>query len=121
MSLRYLGVIAKEPVASAAPRAPTPAKSATPPERRPPESAVPLATPSGKEQGADGAPLANGAENVRVPDLRGTSPRQAVKALFGLGLTPSMQGTGRLLRQDPEAGAMLAPGSTVTLVFEPSS
>jgi cell division protein FtsI (penicillin-binding protein 3) len=126
MSLRYLGVMSKEPVASPAARTPLLAKSASAPaERRPaapPESGTPIAAKPALGPIVDGARLASsGADNVRVPDLRGASPRQAVKALFGLGLTPSMQGTGRLLRQDPEAGAMLAPGSTVTLVFEPSS
>jgi hypothetical protein len=126
MSLRYLGVMSKEPVASSAARTPLLAKSASAPaERRPaapPESGTPIAAKPALGPIVDGARLASsGADNVRVPDLRGASPRQAVKALFGLGLTPSMQGTGRLLRQDPEAGAMLAPGSTVTLVFEPSS
>jgi cell division protein FtsI (penicillin-binding protein 3) len=114
MSLRYLGVMSKEPpTAAVIPRASATAKTiAAPAERRPvPRAESPAAVASGSI----------GGEGVRVPDLRGASPRQAVKTIFGLGLTPSMQGSGKLLRQDPEAGAMLAPGSTVTLVFEPSS
>jgi len=126
MSLRYLGVMSKEPVASLPPRVPVLAKpsSAPPLDRRPAaqpaQSAAAVARPLVGPI-TDGARLTSTADNVRVPDLRGASPRQAVRALFGLGLVPSMQGTGRLLRQDPEAGAMLAPGSTITLVFEPSS
>lgn len=56
---------------------------------------------------------------VRVPDLLGLPPREAVKTTVGLGLAPSIEGTGRLSRQEPPAGTVLPKGSPVKLVFEP--
>jgi cell division protein FtsI (penicillin-binding protein 3) len=124
MSLRYLGVTSKEPVSSLSPRAAGSAKSATaagdvPKSSRGPAPGTPAVPVAVAPLAAPLAPTA--AQTIRVPDLRGASPRQAIKAIFGLGLNPSLQGTGKLARQDPEAGAMIAPGSTIILFFEPSS
>jgi cell division protein FtsI (penicillin-binding protein 3) len=73
---------------------------------QPPASAV---TPS--------APMKPG--ESRVPDLSGLPAREAVKTAIGLGLSPSIEGTGRLTRQTPPAGTVLPRGSTVKLFFEP--
>lgn len=63
------------------------------------------------------APMRPG--EARVPDFSGWPTREAVKTAVGLGLTPSVEGTGRLSRQDPPAGTVLPKGSTVKLYFEP--
>jgi cell division protein FtsI (penicillin-binding protein 3) len=63
------------------------------------------------------APLKSG--EVRLPDLAGFPAREAVKAALGLGLVPSVEGTGRLSRQEPPPGSVLPKGSSVKLVFEP--
>jgi cell division protein FtsI (penicillin-binding protein 3) len=58
---------------------------------------------------------------AKVPDLAGLPLRDAVKATLGLGLTPAVEGSGRLARQEPPAGTVLPKGSTVKLIFEPST
>jgi cell division protein FtsI (penicillin-binding protein 3) len=63
------------------------------------------------------APLRVG--EVRVPDMTGFPAREAVKTAIGLGLVPSVEGTGRLAKQEPPAGTVLPNGSGVKLVFEP--
>jgi cell division protein FtsI (penicillin-binding protein 3) len=115
MSLRYLGVVSKEGAAlAAASPAAASATAARPPI--PPALIAPVVADA-----AEMARIAPSGGPIRLPDLRGSSARQAAKVVFGLGLVPSVQGTGRLSRQEPEPGAMLAPGSTVTLFFQPSS
>lgn len=56
---------------------------------------------------------------VRLPDLAGMPPREAIKTIVGMGLAPTIEGTGRLARQDPPAGAVVPKGASVKLVFEP--
>lgn len=63
------------------------------------------------------APLRTG--EVRVPDMTGLPAREAVRSAIGLGLVPSVEGTGRLSRQEPPPGSVLPKGSSVKLVFEP--
>lgn len=63
------------------------------------------------------APLRTG--EVRLPDMTGLPAREAVKTAIGLGLMPSVEGTGRLSRQEPPAGSVLPKGSGVKLIFEP--
>jgi len=65
------------------------------------------------------APLRSG--EVRVPDLTGLPAREAVKSLAAIGLGASLEGTGRIARQEPPPGSVLAKGSAVKLVFEPPS
>lgn len=77
------------------------------------------ATPNASASPAASAPLKSG--EVRVPDLAGLPAREAVKATIGLGLLPSVEGTGRLMRQEPAAGTPLPRGASVRLVFEPPS
>jgi cell division protein FtsI (penicillin-binding protein 3) len=59
--------------------------------------------------------------DARVPDLLSLPLREVVKTLVGLGLTPVVEGSGRLTRQEPAAGTVLPKGSSVRLVFEPAS
>jgi cell division protein FtsI (penicillin-binding protein 3) len=61
------------------------------------------------------------AGEVRVPDLAGYPARDAIKAVVGLGLAPSIEGTGRLSRQEPTAGSVVTKGTAMKLVFEPST
>jgi cell division protein FtsI (penicillin-binding protein 3) len=63
------------------------------------------------------APLAKG--EVRLPDLTGFPLREAIKTALGMGLLPTVEGTGRLARQEPPAGSVLPKGSSVKLIFEP--
>jgi cell division protein FtsI (penicillin-binding protein 3) len=65
------------------------------------------------------APLKGG--EARVPDLSAMPLRQAVKVTIGLGLTPVVQGTGRVSRQEPPAGTVLPKGASIKLLFEPST
>lgn len=65
------------------------------------------------------APMKRG--ETRVPDFAGWPQREAVKAAYGLGLAPSVEGTGRLAKQEPPAGTVLPRGAAVRLIFEPPS
>jgi cell division protein FtsI (penicillin-binding protein 3) len=63
------------------------------------------------------APLKAG--ELRVPDLTGLPQREAVKSAAALGLDPSVEGTGRLARQEPPPGTVLPKGAPLKLIFEP--
>jgi len=56
---------------------------------------------------------------VATPDLAGYPVREAIQRLVSEGLSPRIEGSGRVLRQDPPAGAVVPRGQTVTLVLEP--
>lgn len=51
--------------------------------------------------------LAQGAEGVVMPDVRGLSLRKAMQALQQYGLKPQIKGSGMVVRQSPQAGAPL--------------
>jgi cell division protein FtsI/penicillin-binding protein 2 len=53
-----------------------------------------------------------------MPDLRGTSARDAVRMLAQLGLSARIEGRGIVISQSPEAGVPLERGSTCTLVLD---
>jgi cell division protein FtsI (penicillin-binding protein 3) len=80
-------------------------------EARAPEPKGGAVTPS--------APLKSG--EARVPDLAALPLREAVKVLVGLGLSPVIEGSGRVARQEPPAGTVLPKGATIKLIFEPST
>ena len=61
------------------------------------------------------------AGEAKVPDFAGWPQREAVKTVLGLGLVPTVEGTGRLSKQQPPAGTVLPKGSTIKLVFEPTT
>ena len=52
-----------------------------------------------------------------MPDLRGLSSRQAVGSVTSLGLVPRTSGSGFVIQQSPEPGAMLIPGESATLTL----
>lgn len=61
------------------------------------------------------------AGEAKVPDFAGWPLREAVKASIGIGLVPTVEGSGRLSKQEPPPGAVLPKGSTIKLIFEPST
>jgi cell division protein FtsI (penicillin-binding protein 3) len=70
------------------------------------------------------APTSNAparAGEAKVPDFSGWPVRDAVKTAIGMGLVPSVEGSGRLSKQEPPAGTVLPKGSTIKLIFEPST
>jgi cell division protein FtsI (penicillin-binding protein 3) len=114
-SLRYLGVmpevktaklksIAKEDDPAA------PVLAAFKPEP------VPAAPPSAQPVLGPPSPV-----SVKVPDLTGQPAKEAVRAMGALGLVPEIEGTGRLVRQNPSPGTQLPKGASVRLVFEPGN
>jgi cell division protein FtsI (penicillin-binding protein 3) len=113
MALRYLGVT---------PKGTSPVKLAEVSERAKDrdQARALLGEPRAPEPRASPvAALPARAGEARVPDMTGLPAREAVKTAIGLGLVPSVQGTGRLARQVPPAGTVLPKGSGVTLYFEP--
>jgi|RhiMetdeSRZDD1v2_1073273.scaffolds.fasta_scaffold26211_3 cell division protein FtsI (penicillin-binding protein 3) len=60
---------------------------------------------------ADGPP-------ATVPDLRGMSARDAIRALVKLGMNARASGDGVVVSQEPAAGAPLEPGTVCRLVLD---
>jgi cell division protein FtsI (penicillin-binding protein 3) len=52
-----------------------------------------------------------------VPDLRGMSGRDALRALAQVGLTARLQGTGVVVDQQPPAGSPLESGANCLLIL----
>jgi hypothetical protein len=98
-------------------KAPDPARAAHDALRGAPRSAETDDDDDGGAPSRATAPA--GAEQVRVPELTGLPMRAALQALLQLGLRPVVDGTGRVERTEPAAGASLGKGSEVTVVFEP--
>jgi len=61
---------------------------------------------------------ADGTGGWVLPDLTGRSVRAAVGALAPGGLQVAVEGEGRLVAQNPPAGAAVLPGTTVSLRFD---
>jgi cell division protein FtsI (penicillin-binding protein 3) len=59
--------------------------------------------------------------SVKVPDATSMGARDAVRVITQAGLVPQIEGSGRLVRQNPAAGAAVPRGSSVRLMFEPAS
>jgi cell division protein FtsI (penicillin-binding protein 3) len=114
MSLRYLGVVPKgsSPASIAKVGAENDPAVATYEVLRQAQGEPPV-----RELPTPSAPTPAG--SVRLPDMKGLSLREAAKVAFGLGLKPSLEGTGTLSRQDPPPGAVLSKGASVKLFFEP--
>jgi DNA-binding FadR family transcriptional regulator len=53
-----------------------------------------------------------------VPDVRGFSAREAMRALARLGLSARMRGDGIVVEQVPEPGTPLEPGVLCALELE---
>ncbi|MBX3233109.1 MAG: transpeptidase family protein [Labilithrix sp.] len=112
-SLRYLGVppsnakpAVKQVKGSDAEPALIAAK-AEPPKPEPPAPPTPV-----------GPPLPN---SIKVPDAAGMGARDAVRTVGALGLVPVVEGSGKLVKQVPSAGTAVPKGTSVRLVFEPST
>ena len=58
-----------------------------------------------------------GEGNVRVPDVIGVAAREAVRHLLGATLMPQVRGSGFVMSQLPEPGAVVPKGATVSLVL----
>jgi cell division protein FtsI (penicillin-binding protein 3) len=129
-SLRYLGVPpsnsapkiknvarteAPDPTLTRADLAPVPAGPPPPPVMTPPVVTPPAPAPSAS---VAGPPLPSSA---KVPDTAGMGARDAIRAVGAAGLVPVVEGSGKLVRQVPPAGAAVPKGSSVRLVFEPAS
>jgi beta-lactam-binding protein with PASTA domain len=50
-----------------------------------------------------------------MPDLRGLSAREAIRALTSVGMTARVTGQGFVLEQSPAPGSLLVPGDTCAL------
>jgi cell division protein FtsI (penicillin-binding protein 3) len=59
-----------------------------------------------------------GRGKVKVPELGGMPLRAAIQTVLAKGLVPVVQGSGRLARTEPAAGASVPKGSSLLLVFE---
>ncbi len=59
-----------------------------------------------------------GEGEVLVPDLTGQTVRQALLALRSVGLTFLVEGTGQVVAQSPEPGAVVPTGARVRLILE---
>ena len=55
------------------------------------------------------------AQSGVMPDLRGLSSREAVRSVTGLGLVPRTSGSGFVIQQSPDPGALLVPGEAAML------
>jgi len=60
-----------------------------------------------------------GADTLRVPELLHHSLRDALAELTRCGLTPTVEGSGFVVGQDPRPGVRVPAGSRVRLVAEP--
>lgn len=56
---------------------------------------------------------------AEVPDLTGYPARTAILKASSAGLFPQIEGTGRVLRQEPAAGAVVTKGTIIKIVLEP--
>jgi cell division protein FtsI (penicillin-binding protein 3) len=121
MALRYLGVppdgadATKKLADVGSGKKDDPASSAYDVVREAKGTVVPVAAV------APGKRRAPKAGEVETPDLSGYPARNAVKQLVDAGLFPKIEGSGRVLRQDPPAGSVVSRGTTVTITLEPPS
>jgi beta-lactam-binding protein with PASTA domain len=53
-----------------------------------------------------------------VPDLRGMSAREAMRALVALGLTPRLSGDGFVVSQDPPPGSPVVQDGECLIVLD---
>lgn len=60
-----------------------------------------------------------GESEARVPDLMGKTARASVMAIFGAGLVGSLEGSGRVVGQDPPPGMVVPTGTPVRVFLAP--
>jgi cell division protein FtsI (penicillin-binding protein 3) len=58
---------------------------------------------------------------IRVPNMIGWPMRDVIHQVGELGLSPQVQGTGLLSKQEPAPGQSLEKGAALKLQFEPAS
>ena len=58
--------------------------------------------------------------DVKVPDLKGMTIREASDTLSSYGLKVNIKGDGFCVTQDPPAGSKVKPGSIISLRFKPN-
>jgi len=102
-SLRYLGVA---PTVDAAP----PVMIA----RHVEEGPLPIANAAASPQ----VSFVSDALGGSMPDLRGLSARDAIRALVKVGLSPRITGDGIVVSQDPEPGAVVGDTTTAMVHLE---
>jgi hypothetical protein len=116
-TLRHLGVVADDPTVGEDLRAHKPAQkpadaklaaASSSDQQEPLAAATPEAPPE---------PIAE--DQRRVPELLGQTARAAIVGAQRADLQLSLSGSGLVRTQQPEAGAVVAAGSTVTVVLEP--
>jgi cell division protein FtsI (penicillin-binding protein 3) len=118
MTLRYLGVRPKGTKSMTLNEVAAQAKGEDPAGKT--YAAVARAeAPAITDLGGPVAPPAKG--SVAVPEVARLPMRVAVEAVIGAGLTPAIEGSGKLTRTDPPAGTRVAKGARVVLVFEPET
>ena len=66
---------------------------------------------------ANAGPAVDLARSGLMPDLRGLSARDAIRALTQIGMTARMSGSGFVLEQAPAAGSILVPGAACSLTL----
>ncbi len=67
------------------------------------------------------APVKDEKGRTLMPELRGTSMREAMERLGGMAVPMRIKGTGYVQSQTPQAGTPLGTSSTIELAFSPSS
>jgi cell division protein FtsI (penicillin-binding protein 3) len=59
------------------------------------------------------------AGEVLVPDLSGYPAREAIQRALAIGLVPSLDGSGRVLRTEPPASEVVKAGTRILITLEP--
>ena len=103
---------------------PAPAAAPTPPPAAPaPPPATPEAPPAPNEPPKPEEPTTPPASTVKVPDVIGKSVREAISTLKDAKLkvsyvfAPSDGDYLKVIKQDPDAGTTVDPGTTVTITI----
>ncbi len=104
--MKMLGVPPAATAVASAPAAPAPAAD------EPDEAEGPPPVEETSHQAPPGS--------VAVPSLAGLPLRAAVRALESLDLAADLQGSGRVVRQSPPAGRVVARGSRVRMTLQPA-
>ncbi|MBI5535298.1 MAG: peptidoglycan glycosyltransferase [Deltaproteobacteria bacterium] len=117
MSLRYMGVT---------PKGSTPAPIASVgKEQDPARQAYDLfksqSHPEAAIRPANSAAAPPTTASKQVTDVSGLPAGQALRALLQQGFIPQINGSGRVVRQQPVGGALAEPGATVQLFLESGS
>jgi hypothetical protein len=70
-----------------------------------------------EQQRVEDSPKVEAIEMV-MPSFEGMSLRRSLRLLQGSNVEIEVQGTGRVVSQDPPAGTKVLPGTRVTLILE---